>query len=87
MAGMSYKILILRSAQRALSQLPLDAFNKACKIIRSLDNNPRPPGSIKLTGRDGWRIRMGDYRIIYKINNRENTITILHIGHRKNIYR
>ena len=62
-------------------------FERIKETIFELAKNPRPLGCKKLTGRDGWRIRVGKYRVIYEINDKEKTITILHIGHRKDIYR
>ena len=84
---MSYKLLILRRAQKVLSGLPQNIFDTLCNEIRSLADNPFPQGSKKLAGRSGWRIRKGDYRVIYEINDRTKTITVLHIGKRKDIYR
>ena len=84
---MNYNLLILRRAQKALSRLPQNDFNSLCDEIRSLSDNPHPHGSKKLTGRSGWRIRKGDYRIIYKIDDSTKTITVLHIGKRKDVYR
>lgn len=49
--------------------------------------NPRPSGCLKLTGRNGWRIRGGDYRIIYEIDDKQEMVTVLHIGHRRDVYR
>jgi mRNA interferase RelE/StbE len=49
--------------------------------------DPRPHGSRKLVGRDGWRIRVGRYRVIYEIDDAQRFVTILHVGHRKDIYR
>jgi mRNA interferase RelE/StbE len=51
-----------------------------------LADNPRPVGVKKLTEREGYRIRAGDYRVIYEINDPLQTITIFHVGHRKDIY-
>ncbi|WP_394365405.1 type II toxin-antitoxin system RelE family toxin [Mucilaginibacter gotjawali] len=53
----------------------------------SLEKNPRPPGCKKLTGRKSWRIRVGDYRIIYNISDHLLQIMVIDIGHRKEIYR
>jgi mRNA interferase RelE/StbE len=55
-----YDIAILRRAQRELAQLPPDRYSAVRDAIRSLADNPRPPGARKLTGRAGWRIRVGD---------------------------
>jgi mRNA interferase RelE/StbE len=52
-----------------------------------LRENPRPANCRKLTGRDGWRIRIGDYRVIYEINDAALSLTVLHVGHRREVYR
>jgi len=83
----SYRILILRRAQKELANLAIEPYYQAKKVIRQLTENPRPPGCRKLIGRDGWRIRIGDYRVIYEIDDKDQIITILHIGHRRDIYR
>ena len=84
---MSYRLLILRRAQKELAELPAFSFEKAKTVIYRLAEDPRPRGSRKLTGRDGWRVRVGDYRIIYEVDNVSNSITILHVGHRKDVYK
>jgi mRNA interferase RelE/StbE len=83
---MPYKLLILRRAQKELSSLPVVVYKKAKTAIYKLAEEPKPLGSRKLNGREGWRIRVGNYRIIYEINNINHTITVLHVGHRKDIY-
>ena len=83
---MSYSIFILRSAQKELAKLPSDVYERVRDKIYSLPSHPRPSGSKKLTARPAWRIRVGNYRIIYEINDKEKTILIVHIGHRKDAY-
>jgi len=53
----------------------------------SLADNPRPQGVVKLSGREGWRIRVGDYRVIYTIDDAHKEVVIYAIGHRREIYR
>lgn len=84
---MSYALFILPRAQKELGKLPHDAFARSRDAIRALAQEPRPRGCSKLTGRDGWRIRVGDYRVIYEIDDAHQTVTILHIGHRRDVYR
>jgi mRNA interferase RelE/StbE len=84
---MSYAISILRRAQKELADLPVGACERVRDAVRALAQDPRPPGCLKLTGREGWRIRVGDYRVIYEIDDRQQTVTVLHIGHRRDIYR
>jgi mRNA interferase RelE/StbE len=84
---MSYAISIQRRAQKELSQLPPGAYEQVREAIRALGHNPRPMGCQKLAARVGWRIRIGDFRVIYEIDDKKETILILHIGHRRDIYR
>lgn len=84
---MSYQVNILRRAQKSLSRLPSEPYNRIKSTILTLATEPRPNGSLKLTGREGWRIRIGDYRVIYEIDDLCQTVTILSIGHRRDIYR
>lgn len=51
-----------------------------------LFQNPRPPSCLKLSGREGWRIRVGNYRVVYEIDDGQQAVTILNIGHRRDIY-
>jgi mRNA interferase RelE/StbE len=84
---MSYSINIKKRAAKTLAKLSDRDYQKIRDAIRELGENPRPSGCLKLTGRAGWRIRMGVYRVIYEISDRSQTITILDIGHRRDIYR
>jgi len=61
---MNYSILILRKAQKELVALPGGVYERVRDTIRTLGREPRPPGCLKLTGREGWRIRMGNYRVL-----------------------
>ena len=82
-----YKIRILPQAQKDLDHLQGKIFHKIKNEILALSNNPRPYGAIKLTNEDGNRIRTGDYRILYRINDKEKEIFIYRIKHRKEVYR
>lgn len=84
---MTYIISILRRAQRELAQLPIEAYERVRDAIRALAQDPRPPGCLKLTGREGWRIRVGDYRVVYEIDDDQKAITVLHVRHRRDVYR
>jgi len=81
-----YDIFILRRAQRELAQLPQEAYERVRGAIRGLEN-PRPEGCVELVGREGWRIGAGDYRVISEIDDKQNAVTVLHVGHRHDIYR
>jgi mRNA interferase RelE/StbE len=83
---LKYNVIITKAVQKQPQKLP----NKIAEHLESdmleLENNPRPYGYKKLKGRDGYRIRLGNYRIIYQINDYELLIIILLAGHRKDIY-
>jgi mRNA interferase RelE/StbE len=83
----SYSVLILRRAQSELAALPQESYEKVKSAISALAENARPPGCLKLTGREGWRIRVGAYRVIYEVDDTARTVTILHVGHRRDVYR
>jgi mRNA interferase RelE/StbE len=84
---MSYKLLIQRHAQKELSQLAQQEYGHVVAAIRLLNEDPRPHGCRKLSARDGWRIRVGDYRVIYEVDDMRQIVTVLHVGHRRDIYR
>ncbi len=84
---MKYNITIKKRASKTLEKLPDGDYQKVRDAIRKLGENPRPSGCIKLTGRDGWRIRIGVYRVIYTINDSELKIVVIDVGHRRDIYR
>ncbi len=81
-----YRLVIDRYAQKQLGKIPPPHFNRIVKAINDLAINPRPPGCKKLTGRAGYRIRVGDYRVIYNIEDKILTVFVIDIGHRKDIY-
>ncbi|WP_019498642.1 type II toxin-antitoxin system RelE family toxin [Pseudanabaena sp. PCC 6802] len=66
---MSYSVTILRRAQKELANLPTDIYPKVQDALRSLADEPRPSGCLKLKGREEWRIRVGDYRVLYAIDD------------------
>lgn len=84
----SYKIEISRTAEKQLKKLPPTDQRRVAKVMLALAENPFPRGSRKLSGyEDVFRVRVGQYRILYSISQRLLTIIILKIGHRKDIYR
>ncbi len=84
---MSYRVFVLRRAQKELAALPRGVYPRLREHLLSLADDPRPPGAKKLVGRDGWRLRVGDYRAIYEIDDDGHRVTVLHVGPRSNIYR
>jgi mRNA interferase RelE/StbE len=82
-----YTVKLSKSANRTL-----DAFDSALqrRVVQRLDElaeNPRPSGSKKLAGADLWRTRVGDYRIVYEIEDEVLTVLVIRIGHRREVYR
>ena len=84
---MSHAVSILRRAQREVEDLPQDVYRRVAVALRDLADNPCPPGCQKLSARDAWRIRVGDYRVIYEIDDAGRTVLIVHVGHRRDVYR
>lgn len=82
-----YKLRILPAAQKDLDGLPHKIFTAIKSKALRLSNNPRPYGAIKLTNDEGYRIRIWDYRILYRINDKLKEIFIYRIKHRKEAYR
>ncbi|MGD0381923.1 MAG: type II toxin-antitoxin system RelE/ParE family toxin [Thermoguttaceae bacterium] len=84
---MKYRIFIQRPAQKDLAKIPNPYRDRIIQAIRELGVNPRPTGVKKLTGRNAWRIRISDYRIIYEIYDDKLVVVVITIGHRREIYR
>jgi len=83
-----HEVLLERGAERDLNRLTPDVFQRVIAAIRGLKTSTRPPGSKKLTGtRGGWRLRVGDYRIIYEIDDRAKCVRVLRVRHRREVYR
>jgi len=82
-----FKILITKTAQKQLDKLPRQIAGSLIEVILKLAQNPRPDGYTKLKGRDAYRVRKNNYRIIYEIKDNALTVTVIAIGHRKSIYR
>ena len=83
----SYKLLIKSSAARELGALPAKDRSRIVAKIEALANHPRPRGSEKLSGEEKYRVRQCDYRILYSIEDASTTVTIVKIGHRREVYR
>jgi mRNA interferase RelE/StbE len=84
---MTYQVTILRRAQKELGALPEPEFEGVCRAIRTLAENPRPSGWLKWSGREGWRIREGNYRVVYELDDDRRLVLVLHVGHRRDVYR
>ena len=84
---MRYRVILPKSVQKELDRLPDDVVRRILARLAELETNPRPPDVKKLKGRSAWRIRVGDYRVIYEIHDRELQIMVVTVGHRREIYR
>ena len=83
----AYSLFFKESVQKDLDGIPKKDPRKILARIKSLAADPRPPGCEKLTGRDRYRMRQGRYRIVYAIQDEERAVTVVKVGHRKDIYR
>jgi mRNA interferase RelE/StbE len=81
-----YTVLFTKRAQKQLDKLPGNIAAPILAAIATLEANPRPAGCIKLKGREGYRIRTGDYRVIYEIQDSLLIVEIITLGHRRDIY-
>ena len=84
---MSYRVELETRARSELLDLPKEALRRIAPVIDDLGRDPRPPGAKKLTGQNGYRVRKGDYRILYAIDDALRLIRIYRIGHRREVYR
>jgi mRNA interferase RelE/StbE len=83
----SYRLLILPRAQKQLAAIPSPDFDTIEEQIKTLSENPRPAGCKKLRGREGWRLRVGNFRVVYAIDDSAQSVLVLAVGHRREIYR
>lgn len=84
---MSFTLRILGRAEKALGHVPSPAYERIRDAIRDLADNARPRGCKKLIGRHAWRIRVGRFRVIYEIDEATAIITVVDVGHRRDVYR
>jgi mRNA interferase RelE/StbE len=82
-----YKVFFKESVEKDLSAIPKKDLEKILRRIEMLIENPRPANCEKLTGQERYRVRQGQYRIVYSIQDKELTVWIVKIGHRKDIYK
>jgi mRNA interferase RelE/StbE len=84
---MAYVVNLKRSAERELERLPTRIHDRVIERLISLKENPRPAGVKKLRGREGYTIRIGNYRVLYVIDDSKQKVEILSIAHRREVYR
>ena len=83
----AYKIFFRKSVDKDFSAIPKQDLRKVLRRIEMLSEDPKPSGCEKLTGQERFRVRQGRYRIVYSIQDKDLTVWIVKVGHRKDIYR
>jgi mRNA interferase RelE/StbE len=84
---MSYTVRLKPRAERELDRLPIGVARRVWEKLLVLEREPRPRGAAKLEGIEGYRIRIGDYRIVYLVDDDARVVDVARIGHRREIYR
>jgi mRNA interferase RelE/StbE len=85
---MPYQIIIKPTAEKSMDKIPLSARRRIADAIEELRSDPRPAGVVKLAGDDNlWRIRIGNYRVVYEIHDDRLIVLVLRVAHRKDVYR
>jgi len=83
---MKYRVTIKKSVIKSLEKVQEPFYSSIKAALYNLAENPRPSGCKKLQGREGYRIRVGDFRIIYQIFDEVLVVEVIHFGHRKDVY-
>lgn len=84
---MRYRVILPKSVHKELNRLAAEVRERILERLTGLETNPRPADVKKLKGRLAWRIRIGDYRVIYEIHDRELQVIVITVGHRGDVYR
>jgi len=84
---MNYRVIISATVKKQIEALPDDAQERVLASLMELAVNPRPPGAKELKGNMGWRFRVGSHRLIYWIDDGKACVTLIKVGHRRDIYR
>lgn len=84
---MRYTVEIKKSAEREMERLPDHIHKRISEQVVAVESNPRPRGSQKLQAGEGYRIRVGDYRVLYTINDQARRVFIYSVAHRREAYR
>lgn len=84
---MPYQVIIKRTAEKELDALDAQVRNRIGKRLLKLEDDPRPQSVKKLQGQDSFRLRVGDYRVLYTIDDQKGEVWIYAVGHRREVYR
>jgi mRNA interferase RelE/StbE len=84
---MNYRVILSRSPRKQMERISGEIENRILDKLSELEMNPRPSGCKKLKNRDAWRIRVGDYRVIYEIHDKVLQVIVVTVGHRREVYR
>lgn len=84
---MKYAVQILPRAQKQSAKLLAEAYTRVRDALQALAENPHPAKCLKPKARSGWRLRIGKYRAIYEIDDAQRAVTILDVGHQREVYR
>jgi mRNA interferase RelE/StbE len=85
----SYEIVFKRKARKGVVRLPENLYERVTRAIDDLATDPRPRGAVKMRGtgqQEEWRVRVGDYRIVYRVDDEGQKVVILAVGHRGSVY-
>jgi mRNA interferase RelE/StbE len=83
----TYTVRIASAASRQIRKLSRDGQERVAAVLGLLADEPRPPAAKKLTGRDAWRVRTGNWRVIYEIHDDELLVMVVAAGNRRDVYR
>ena len=87
MSSVAYTIIVIRPAQKEIRMLDQTVRSRILQALHSLADNPRPSGCRKLVGaQNRWRLRIGDYRVIYEIDDTDRGVNIIAVRHRSKAY-
>jgi len=84
---MTWQVILQRPAEKELDALEASVHKRIVARLLALEDNPRPSGVKKLQGQESYRLRVGDYRILYTIDDKSKKIFIMAVGHRREVYR
>jgi mRNA interferase RelE/StbE len=82
-----YEILVRPSVGKDVRRIPKVDLMRILERIQALQNEPRPPGATKLSDQDYFRIRQGDYRVVYEVDDANSRVVVVKVGHRSDVYR